>query len=89
MKRRAGWALASIISIGSVGSAIAADMAVKAQPSAPLPPACVWCGFYVGGNAGGSWQKNAAFGAVPPIVASASPEKSGFIGGGQAGDNRK
>lgn len=66
-------------------------MTVKALPPAPIPLPCVWCGFYVGLNAGGSWDRNAAdftfFGATPPVFASASPQQSGFIGAGQAGYN--
>ena len=88
MKKSFVWALASAISI--VGAASAADMAVKAPPIA-LPPPCVWCGFYAGLNAGGSWSNNAAdytfLGATPPIFASASPQQSSFIGGGQIGYN--
>ena len=55
MKTRFGWALASAMLMGSIGSAYAADMAVKARP---LPPAPVWTwtGFYIGGNVGGAWN---------------------------------
>jgi outer membrane immunogenic protein len=93
MNRNLGWTIASVItlSIAGVGAASAADMAVKAPPPPVVQPTCVWCGFYIGLNAGGSWDKNAAnytfFGSVPPTFASASPEPSGFIGGGQAGYN--
>jgi outer membrane immunogenic protein len=31
--------------------ALAADMALKAAP-APMAPACIWCGWYIGANAG-------------------------------------
>lgn len=90
MKKSFVWALASAISIVGLGAASAADMAVKAPPIA-LPPPCVWCGFYAGLNAGGSWSNNAAdytfLGATPPIFASASPQQSSFIGGGQIGYN--
>lgn len=37
--------------------ALAADMPLKAPPMAP-PPACVWCGWYIGVNAGVSWSEN-------------------------------
>jgi outer membrane immunogenic protein len=37
--------------------AMAADMYVKA---APPPPPCTWCGFYIGGTAGGAWTNNDA-----------------------------
>ncbi len=39
------------------GQALAADMAVKAPPPSPPPP-CVWCGWYVGLNIGGTWLNN-------------------------------
>jgi len=54
----------------TAGGASAADMAVKAPPPPVVQPTCVWCGFYIGLNAGGSWDKSAAnytfFGSVPP-----------------------
>jgi outer membrane immunogenic protein len=48
-------AIAAIALIGT--PALAADMAVKAPP-APLPPPCIWCGFYIGLSAGGFWANN-------------------------------
>jgi outer membrane immunogenic protein len=54
MKIRFGWALASAMLLGGIGSASAADMAVKAPPMAPVP-VWNWTGFYVGGNVGGIW----------------------------------
>jgi outer membrane immunogenic protein len=77
--------------------ALAADMAVKAPAPPPLPPpACVWCGWYVGVNAGGGWNDPTAniFG-VGPWSGGYYPDpfrprdfdRSGFIGGGQAGYN--
>jgi outer membrane immunogenic protein len=44
------WMLASAMVVGGIGSAFAADMAVKAPPL--VATACAWCGFYVGANAG-------------------------------------
>jgi len=43
-------------------SAWAADMAVKAPPP---PPACTWCGFYIGGDVGGDWARQS--GATNPF----------------------
>jgi outer membrane immunogenic protein len=48
---------------------LAADMAMKAPPSAPVAdPSVNWTGFYLGGNAGGAWattsDSNAFFGAT-------------------------
>jgi outer membrane immunogenic protein len=57
MKTRFGLALASVMLLGSIGSAYAADMAVKAAPPLPPPaPNWLWTGFYVGGNVGGIWN---------------------------------
>ncbi len=58
MRRNAGWALASVVSLGlgGLGTASAADMAVKA----PLPPPVAvynWTGCYVGGNVGWKWGR--------------------------------
>jgi outer membrane immunogenic protein len=53
MKAHFGWLIASSVLIGSIGSANAADMAVKA-PVVP-PPAWSWTGFYIGANGGGIW----------------------------------
>jgi outer membrane immunogenic protein len=58
MNRNLGWALASIISIGSFGNAIAADMAVKAPPPPLVEPGFNWTGFYVGLNVGGDWGRS-------------------------------
>jgi outer membrane immunogenic protein len=55
-----GWAVAAVISVGSFGSAVAADMAVKAP--APPAPILTWAGFYAGINAGGDW------GQLKPIL---------------------
>jgi outer membrane immunogenic protein len=58
MKYHLGWALAaSLFSAGIVGTASAADMAVKAPPMA-VPEVWTWTGFYIGGNLGGSWSDN-------------------------------
>ena len=83
----------------SGGSALAADMPVKAAPI--VCPACNWSGFYIGGNVGGSIGHDAttdaislippganAAGVTNPISSTAYPQSlSGFVGGGQAGFN--
>jgi outer membrane immunogenic protein len=81
--------------------ALAADMALKAAP-APMAPACLWCGWYIGLNAGwvGSTRNNitntgtdtdgGGLGTVlaaGAIPGSVSTNLSGFIGGGQIGYN--
>jgi outer membrane immunogenic protein len=83
-------AAAAISAVLGVSAASAADMRLKA-PLAPIAPPCLWCGFYIGLNAGGSWDRNdadyiaTAFGAS--ITSSARTEGTSFIGGGQAGYN--
>jgi outer membrane immunogenic protein len=54
MKTQFGWALASAMLLAGIGSASAADMAVKAPPP---PPVAVWSwtGFYIGAHGGGLW----------------------------------
>jgi outer membrane immunogenic protein len=88
-------AIASIV-LGSSAS-LAADMPMKAPP--PVVPVCNWCGFYIGGNAGGGWSDDRVnFGgdaagrtlaaiARGQLPASLSTSPSGFIGGAQAGYN--
>jgi outer membrane immunogenic protein len=102
MKTRFGWALASAMLMGSIGSAYAADMAVKAPPM----PVAVWnwTGFYIGGNVGGIWDDTrtdvyptgcfitsvTCGGGVAnnPIRSDSSRlNDPQFIGGGQAGYN--
>jgi outer membrane immunogenic protein len=53
------------------GSALAADLpSYKAPPPPPLPPPPLWTGFYVGLNAGGTWQNsNSISVATFPIFA--------------------
>jgi outer membrane immunogenic protein len=73
-----------------LGTAVAgaADMAVKARPSPPVP-AFSWTGFYIGANIGGAWANNnwtdtlflTNFNKVN------SNNDGVFIGGGQIGGN--
>ena len=93
------WLAAVAIIALSGGSALAADMPVKAAPI--VCPACNWSGFYIGGNVGGSIGHDAtsdfvsllppgggSAGVINPISATAYPQSlSGAIGGGQAGFN--
>jgi outer membrane immunogenic protein len=85
--RRFGLALLATTAL--VGSAIAADMPVKA----PIPfvaPIYNWTGFYLGLNAGGSWgRQDNALVTVPggATLFSNSDKLNGFIGGGQIGYN--
>lgn len=57
--------------------ALAADMALKA-PAPSAPPPCIWCGWYIGANAGGTWGD-------PNVTTSASSlSNNGSPGGIQA-----
>jgi outer membrane immunogenic protein len=68
---------------------LAAELPVKAPPAQPAPPPCVWCGWYIGGNVGGSWgYARSNFSATGfPSVFSDSTHPDGVIGGGQLGYN--
>ena len=75
MKRYVGTALVLAIgSIISVGSARAADMAVKAPPIAAVP--CTWCGFYAGVNGGGAWFDDGS--AIANETSAGAPFISGW-----------
>lgn len=69
-------------------AARAAHMAVKAPPPPP-PTACVWCGFYIGANAGVALTttNDAITAAGIPGVAANSERLGGAMGGGQIGYN--
>jgi len=82
MRRHLGWALVSVISLAGLGSALAADMAVKAPPPV-VAPIYDWTGFYLGGEAGYSWI-NAATNypnAFPIGNATTNHPDSGLFGG--------
>jgi outer membrane immunogenic protein len=68
------------------GSALAADLPVKARP-APIAPIPVfsWTGFYIGANIGGAWSNSTLTESV--TGANFTANNSGFIGGGQFGYN--
>jgi outer membrane immunogenic protein len=105
MSRKFGWALASVVtlSIGGVGTALAADLPLKAPPPV-VAPIYNWTGFYIGGNVGGAWNdtRDDVFPtgcfltsvtcgggtALNPLRSdSVRLRGSGFTGGGQAGYN--
>jgi len=83
------WFLPTTVLVATLGMSnlsLAADMAVKAPPPAPMPPPFSWTGFYLGGNIGGAWAQRGLsddrfgldFGRTSDAV---------FIGGGQLGFN--
>lgn len=68
------------------GSALAADLPLKARPAPVAPiPVFSWTGFYLGANIGGAWSNSTLTDNV--TGASFSTNNSGFIGGGQFGYN--
>jgi outer membrane immunogenic protein len=86
--RRTFFGLLAVLSFASAPTAFAAELPLKAPPP-PAPPPCIWCGFYVGFNAGGTWSDDTAtYEQIgTPFVASTTLHPSGFIGGGQVGYN--
>jgi outer membrane immunogenic protein len=88
-----GVAAAALLILAPLGSASAADMAVR--PAAPAPaPAFTWTGLYIGGNVGGAWGKSnwcsnllAAGGAACSATGfdPVSEKASGPLGGAQFG----
>ena len=67
--------------------ALAADMAVKAPPPAPLPVIYNWSGFYIGANGGWGQSRNCwdfVF-LAGPAFGDGCRERSGGLAGGQIG----
>jgi outer membrane immunogenic protein len=100
MRQNLKWALASVVSVtlSGFGSALAADLPVKARP-APLPVdlGYNWSGWYVGVNGGWAWDDSTgrldsftafglqiAGGAVPTDLGA---KREGGFAGGQVGYN--
>jgi outer membrane immunogenic protein len=87
--------VAGIVAAAFCGaSALAADMAVKAPPPAPVAATFSWTGFYLGGNAGAAWISDSQFlmtdphGAFPFSPLSLSDHFSAAaMGGFHAGYN--
>src|SRR5581483_9134508 len=78
--------------LGGIGSASAADMAVKAPPRPVIAPIYNWGGFYVGLNGGGGsshkcWDlvNLAGFGPVVPSLPEGCHDATGGTIGGQIG----
>lgn len=62
----------------STGSSLAADLpSYKAPPPPPLSPPPAWTGFYVGLNAGGTWNDNNSV-SVASVPVFANPALSAF-----------
>lgn len=80
-----------IVLVGAAsGSAVAADLSVKAPYTAPVSTFS-WSGFYAGLHAGYGWGRNDWTGGLvgdPTVVVSPlSPKTKGVLGGVQAGAN--
>ncbi|KJC55785.1 hypothetical protein UP10_38520 [Bradyrhizobium sp. LTSPM299] len=104
MQKSLGWTSAAVVSLSlaTLGSAMAADMAVKARPVA-VDPSYIWSGWYAGVNGGYAWGNSggslAAFTTFPAgadfgpaVAAGGTPsflgaKHEGGFGGGQVGYN--
>ena len=95
---RRAFLLGAGLVVSAAGSAIAADLPVKARPMVPVVTVYNWSGCYVGGNVGGKWARTSGSvdigpgtGAAGATAASSFPlgsTTSGtLIGGGQVGCN--
>ena len=79
---------AGLVALGAAGPAMAADMAVKAPPPAPMiAPIYNWTGFYIGGN--GGWGKSHScvdfLDGAGVAFAQGCRDRSGGVIGGQIG----
>jgi outer membrane immunogenic protein len=78
--------LGSCVAMALCGSAVAADMPVKAKPQVPPAPYVSWTGCYVGGNGGGAWsQTHHTFDDGRILSENFDFDASTWIGGGQVG----
>jgi outer membrane immunogenic protein len=85
----------SVISLGLMVPASAADLAARPYTKAPPMVAAAiydWSGFYIGGNGGGGWSRDcrdltatAGAGALPTPLAEGCADSSGATAGGQIG----
>jgi len=85
----------SIVALGFVAPASAADLAVRPYTKAPPPVAAAiydWSGFYIGGNGGGGWSHTcwdlvgtAVAGTLATPLAEGCHNASGATAGGQIG----
>lgn len=67
---------------GGAAPALAADMAVKAPPPAPLPVMYDWSGFYIGADGGWVQRRNCwDFVTLGGLVAACNDRSGGLIGG--------
>jgi outer membrane immunogenic protein len=80
----------ALVALNAGGSALAADLVVKARPMPPPVPFS-WTGFYIGAHLGGAWGSkdwaDPTNGLDEGVVNIGSHDVSGFIAGGQIGFN--
>ena len=78
--------ISAAVAMSLATPALAADMAVKAPPPAPLPVIYDWSSFYIGAN-GGWGQSHSCLDFVTAVgtVASGCGDRSGGVAGGQIG----
>ncbi|WP_027584031.1 autotransporter outer membrane beta-barrel domain-containing protein [Bradyrhizobium sp. Ai1a-2] len=76
-----------LIALSISAPALAADMAVKAPPPAPLPVIYDWSGFYIGGNGGWGQSRNCwdFVDVVGGVFSDGCRDRSGGLVGGQIG----
>jgi outer membrane immunogenic protein len=76
-----------LMALCAAGTAMAADMAVKAPPPAPIIPIYNWTGFYIGGNGGWAQNRNCVdfLDGTGLVVATGCNDRSGGVIGGQLG----
>lgn len=82
------WAsIAGLATLGMTGVASAADIAVRAPPSVPLPIIYNWSGFYIGANGGWAESHNCLdfVSLAGPIFSDGCRDRSGGVIGGQIG----
>jgi outer membrane immunogenic protein len=76
-----------LVALSVAAPAMAADMAVKAPPPAPLPIIYNWSGFYIGANGGWGQSRNCVdfFNAAATDFSDGCRDRSGGVIGGQIG----
>jgi outer membrane immunogenic protein len=88
MKKHFAWVLASIITVGAWGQAMAADLAARPYTKAPPAPVMAvynWTGFYLGINGGGGWARTSHTDTTG--LTTGRFDQSGGLVGGTAGFN--
>ena len=66
MKTKLIGILSGVLSLGAIGAASAADMAVKARPAPVVAAIYDWSGIYVGGSLG--WEQDRFHWAFAPPI---------------------